>query len=384
MGVWFNRKEKITNIKISFDFKQFIRLFRKYFFFIFLVACYILFVNSFFVNEYWRLSIIFCIFLYISVHFFYIEYWNIKLNHIYLFLFILTILQIVVMFIINDNLFLQYIGYVPYDNNSSLLITNLVILSFIVLNLSIWLLFAAVDLELNNRVIVSPWLLFNWWLKIYSIFISLLFSFFFIIKYNQFSVSCDYLYSNLTSFVEWVAHPLKLSMTQIDNFKNYMWKLNNSSIKEIIWYKDKTLNSSALSWNHLTGDNNCFTDNFSWTTILDSSWYLKLNTPNNITKEDSLISTFEQKVVSTYNQILSDKKLLNSTVCSYLVDIISSKFATPWFKISVILFMFMIIWPLVSFVFLIVSIFSYLLFKLLLFLKVYNIKVIIQDVEKIE
>lgn len=39
--------------------------------------------------------------------------------------------------------------------------------------------------------------------------------------------------------------------------------------------------------------------------------------------------------------------------------------------------MFMIIWPLVSFVFLIVSIISYILFKLLLFLRIYRITIIV-------
>lgn len=375
MGIWFSREKKVNKLLNNFDFKNFIKLFKRYFFLIFSITWYFLFINSFFINEYWRLSIIFCIILYISIHFLYIEYRNIKLKYIYYWLILLTIIEIIALFVLNDSLFLQYIWIIPFWNNSSLLITNLVILSFIVYNLSIWLLFTAIDLELNNRVKVSPWLLFNWWLKIYSIFISLLFSFFFIIKYNQFSVSCDYLYSNLTSFVEWVSHPLKLSINQIDNFKNYLTKFNSSSIKEIIWYND-----SSLTWSTNSIDLSCITNNYTWTSLLNSSW----EPIYKIQEKTTLKTSFEKKVLSTYNQILSDKKLLNSTICSYLVDIISSRFATPWFKISVILFMFMIIWPLVSVVFFIVSIISYILFKTFLFIKFYKIVIVEKDIEKIE
>ncbi|MEF2175235.1 MAG: hypothetical protein V3575_02080 [Candidatus Absconditabacteria bacterium] len=237
------------------------------------------------------------------------------------------------------------------------------------------MLFTAIDLELNNRVKVSPWLLFNGGLKIYSIFISLLFSFFFIIKYNQFSVSCDYLYSNLTSFVEGVSHPLKLSINQIDNFKNYLTKFNSSSIKEIIGYNDSSLTGSTNSI-----DLSCITNNYTGTSLLNSSG----EPIYKIQEKTTLKTSFEKKVLSTYNQILSDKKLLNSTICSYLVDIISSRFATPGFKISVILFMFMIIWPLVSVVFFIVSIISYILFKTFLFIKFYKIVIVEKDIEKIE
>ena len=92
-------------------------------------------------------------------------------------------------------------------------------------------------------------------------------------------------------------------------------------------------------------------------------------------------NTFKKNLI---DQTFKDNSTVNMGICDYLLGEMNKIYENPAFKASVILLMFLIFYGFIRIVFRIMTGIAFLIFKLLFALKVYHIKIVLKEVEDIE
>lgn len=189
----------------------------------------------------------------------------------------------------------------------------------------------------------------------------------------------------MDNFVSFSAKPLSLSFSQVQEIK---WNINNfynTEVKEVVgisWI-DSKINSNLqqkLSWFNLSsgailsGEKRSLIENYLWKNKFEES---------KDSSKDNQKNFWDILKLNVFDNFIKDKETLDSKICEFLIQEIKVRYNDPSFKISVVIFMFILFWPFLRIVFFIISFFNLLFFKLLNILRVYKFQTVTDEVEEI-
>lgn len=265
------------------------------------------------------------------------------------------------------------------------------LLSLYVLNLGIIFLISSIEDEITNRKKIFASSIFSKWVWFFSLIISLSYALMFVSMYKEFNLTCDILYSNLTSFVDTVSKPLELSIEQVNYLKGWISDFYNTRMRDVLglW---ENFDPDALSWIDLQNldeldlqdINSLSWLNLSWLDLSISWWILSQDVGT--WWEDSSwwifgwIDSFRKWLIT---QVFSDKQFVDKWVCSFMMESIKERYQKPSFKFSVIILLFFVLIPFIRILFFIASLFGMILFFILRLLRVYKYQIILDEVEDI-
>lgn len=93
------------------------------------------------------------------------------------------------------------------------------------------------------------------------------------------------------------------------------------------------------------------------------------------------INIFKKNLI---DQTLQDNTTVNMGICDYLLGQVNTIYENPAFKASVILLMFLIFYGFIRIVFWVMTGIAFVIFKILFACKVYHIKIVLKEVEDLE
>ena len=206
---------------------------------------------------------------------------------------------------------------------------------------NIWVLFLFLDIyeEAYNRIEISSWKLFTMGSKMFSLILSLTFAFSFLWTYRTFNLTCNQIYDSIQKTSEFLSRYFD---KEIPSFNK------DVKVKEII------SNIKPQETTVFTG--------------IKLKYFFD---PNFI----------KQAVV---NQIVSNKKILDKSICEIIVSNIKEKYTKPWFQFTVMFLIFLLFYPLIRVVIFILAIVNWLMFQLAKFAKIYKYKKVVEEVEILE
>ena len=104
--------------------------------------------------------------------------------------------------------------------------------------------------------------------------------------------------------------------------------------------------------------------------------------------QQSHYSTIIQKInifkKNLIDQTIKDNTTVNMGICDYLLGQVNTIYENPAFKASVILLMFLIFYGFIRIVFWVMTGIAFVIFKILFACKVYHIKIVLKEVEDLE
>lgn len=264
-------------------------------------------------------SLLFIFLFFISFHFFFLETKNYKLRYFLIWIIILSILE---SFLIWFDIW-QYIA--------SLCVFNLGIFAFV----------SYIQVPLKRKIWFNSLSYFTVWWYIFTVFTTITYSFALIGMYSQFPFKCEDLSKASNNVVDFFTNPFRLWIEKATQIKDDTQSFFNASIENTI-LKNTSLPSYTKFW--------------------------------------SLINDYREMII---NQVVKDNTSINMWICDYVLWEINSRYNKPAFQFSLILLMYLLFYPFLRIIFWIMSIIWIVIFKILLWLKVYNIKIVLKEVEEI-
>lgn len=290
-------------------------------FLIFSLAAYALIffrlLGSFLVFE----SMIYVMIFFIFFHFLYLEIRKIPIMYLWIGMIILTWLE---------GLFIWY---------SHLLL----VAAMLSINIGIVMLASYLQDESHNKIRFSSRWYFNVGGYIFTVFVTIGYSFFVLGYFNKFPFTCDDLSQASNSVIDFVAKPFKIGMDEAKDIKN----------STMLFFKSDVQDLNAIKIQKLSTE----------TTFIDKVWEYKKN---------------------FIDQALHDNTAVNRGICDYVLNAINTIYANPWFKTSVIVLMFLLLYGFVRIVFWVMTGIAFLIFKILLRSRIYHIKTVLKEVEDLE
>ena len=220
--------------------------------------------------------------------------------------------------------------------------------------INLWIIFLILNLDdqVNNRKIISSWWIFTSWVGIFSLFVALSYSLNFIGTYRYFNLTCDDLYNATNKLILTLSEPLKLSADTVNKIKQSLLKFKEAKVKDVIIW----------TWKDVI--------NLSWTVL---SWY----------ETNWILGKIESLKYKFVDKLLTDKKSVDKWICQYMIDAIKKRYNKPWFKLSVLVLLTLLLWPFLRFALFIIWIINFVIFKILNLLKVYVFVTKVDEVEDI-
>jgi len=314
---------------------------KKYFLKMRAILLYILAGLSYFMSIYWLLfedkilpSVVAILIFFGLFHFVFLEFHKKRVKYLAILLGLLTLIEILI---------------VGFQNLQT-------VISIIILNLGIVLLTIRLDWESNEKRIFRSWWYFTVGGYVFSVCISIAYSLFLIGGKTNFVLDCDVLNNASNKFVDYFAKPFKLWIQEVKTVKDKIWNFFDTDFSDVL-----------NAWKELSSVNN-------------------YSSPDLENSENSLIQKTKSQLSSLQNKIdtmLQDNTVVNLGICEFLVNQIKEKANNPIFQFSVLVLMFLVLMPFVRIAFRTISIISYLLFKVLFWLKVYKIRKVQQEVEEL-
>ncbi len=236
------------------------------------------------------------------------------------------ILLVVVVLLIN-------LGFIGFNN-------IFYTIALIVFHLGVLFLFFDVYEEVYNRITINSWKVFTMGAKMYSLVLSFVFSLAFLGTYRTFNLTCPQIYNFIQKASVVASNYLGISVPKIDH---------NVKVKEVI-------------------------SNLSTGNVQQQYTWLKLSY---LIKPDF----WKYAIV---NQIMSNKKILDKNICQIIVSNIKEKYTKPGFQFAVMFLIFMLFYPLIRLVIIILAIINWFLFQLARLAHIYRYKKVVEEVEVLE
>lgn len=332
---------------------------RKYFFIFLTFFLYFLFIYSFFIQQAFFQSFILLLFLTFLLVYFFLEIQDFG----FLYFALILIGALILEFLIIDYSSL-YISIALYIFHLGLLLYG-------------WITYQ----EITNRKKISPFKLFIKWIRSFSFFLAISYTLLFIGKYKKFNLECKDIYGGVYKWIEKVGAGIWISKKTQTNIKNKIQQTESMKVSDILGTDVQSIQEMSdqkiqnlLSQTDLS---------------LQQRQYLKSQldqTNQKIKKQKQEWQNFKgflSPIYSFVQNISSDKKKMNSRVCGFLVNQISTKYQNPGFKWSVIFFMSVLLWPIVRLMLFLFGILNRIFFLILKLLKFYNVKLVTDEVEEI-
>jgi len=307
------------------NLKKYIYILRRQLVLWFTISTYILSIYYFFFEPKILWGLTFSIIFFSFAHFFIIEIKKTDISNLLLLVIFASIISIVLIWF--SNFF--YVIWIW------------------IFNLAVFFLFWDIYEEVYNRIEISSYKVFTMWVKMYSLILSLTFAISFLWTYRSFNITCDQIYDNVK----------KASNYTLEHFWIKMPNIKDTKVKDIV----KTIKpeNNIDKWRNIKFD-----------------WIEKLKF-----KDIFSISFWKNIVI---NQIMENKKILDKSLCSTIVENIKEKYNNPHFQFAVLFFIFLLFYPFIRIILYILSIFNLISFKLMNLMHLYKFKIIVEDVESIE
>lgn len=224
--------------------------------------------------------------------------------------------------------------------------TNILLVASM-LSINIWIIYLARLLQGSSydKIKRDTLSYLTTWGYMFTVFITLGYSFFVLGYYTKFPFTCQDLSDTSSRVIHVFTNPVTKGMEKIKTDTDALF---NTKIKDIatIW-QDISLQTKQSSYSLLIQKFNIYKKN-----IID--------------------------------QTLKDNSTVNMGICDYLLGQVNTIYENPAFKASVILLMFLIFYGFIRIVFWVMTGIAFVLFKLLFALKVYRIKIVLKEVEDLE
>lgn len=177
----------------------------------------------------------------------------------------------------------------------------------------------------------------------FTVFVTIAYSFFVVWFYQKFPFTCEWLSKASNSVIDFVRSPFTLGLEEAKHIKEN-------------------------------------TELFFGSKIID----LKNITITPAEEELTFVDKISEYKKTFLDQAIKDNAMVNMGICDYVLWELNKIYTTPWFKISVILLMFLVFYGFIRIEFWIMTGVGILLFKTLYKLKVYRTKKILKEVEELE
>lgn len=264
-------------------------------------------------------SLLFVFLFFILFHFFYIEVKKYKLIYFFIWAIILSIIEAV----------LVGFGIRQY------------IASLLALNLGIFVFISTIEVPLKRKIWFNSLSYFTIGWYIFTVFMTITYSFALIGMYSQFPFKCDDLSKSTNTVVDFFTNPLKLWLDKATQIKQDTQSFFTASLDTTLWKKTSTKPQ---------------------------------------TKFTSFINDYREKMI---DQVVKDNTSINMWICDYVLGEINSRYNKPVFQFSLILLMYLLFYPFLRIIFWIMSIVWIVIFKILLWLKVYKVQTVTKEVEEL-
>ena len=217
----------------------------------------------------------------------------------------------------------------------------------------IWSMFA-----LNMGVVYLAWLLqwsshdkisrdttsyFTTWGYMFTVFITIAYSFFVIGYYENFPFTCEWLSQASNSVIDTISKPFKLGIEEAKTLKENTELFFNSKILDLEKIDIK-----------------------------------------NWTKSPTFIDKISEYKKSRLDQTIADNSKVNMGTCDYVLGEMNKIYSVPGFKVSVIALMFLVLYGFIRIEFWIMTGIAIIVFKTLYVCKVYRTKRVMKEVEELE
>jgi len=222
------------------------------------------------------------------------------------------------------------------------------------------LLLIASILSINIGIVYLAWLL-QWssyekikrdtlsylttWGYMFTVFITLGYSFFVLGYYSKFPFTCQDLSDASSRVIHVFTNPVTKGMEKIKGDTNALF---NTKVQDIV-----TMGQNI----------SLQTQQSPYSTIIKK------------------INIFKKNLI---DQTLKDNTTVNMGICDYLLGQVNTIYENPTFKASVILLMFLIFYGFIRIVFWVMTGIAFVMFKILFACKVYRIKIVLKEVEDLE
>lgn len=177
----------------------------------------------------------------------------------------------------------------------------------------------------------------------FTVFITVAYSFFVIGYYEKFPFTCEGLSSASNSVIDFVSKPFKLGLDEAKTIKENTQLFFSSKVTD-----------------------------------------LKAIEVKNGAKEKSFVGKLNEYKKSRVDQTIKDNTTVNMGICDYVLWELNGIYSTPGFKASVILLMFLVFYGFIRIEFRVMTGIWRIIFKILYGFNVYRIKKIMKETEELE
>lgn len=214
-----------------------------------------------------------------------------------------------------------------------------IILSIIVMNIGIIMLWYSLNPELKNKIKFDSVSYFLSWWYIFTVWVSIAFWLAIIWFYNKFPFTCQSLDESSDKVIDTVTRPFEIWLEEANKIKITTKEFFGYNVDDVLVLNQEINKKPSIYWN--------------------------------ITKQ--LVNQIQEENIET-----------TMWICEYLLWKVNEKFDKPEYRISVSLLLFLLLYPFVRIVFRIMSFISYLLFKLCYITKIYEVEKIKTEVDKLD
>lgn len=266
-------------------------------------------------------SMIFVMSFFLFFHFFYLQIRKLPIKYFVITLIWLTILQWFIMYF--DNWWILW--------------------SLVAINIGIIYFARFLQWESHEKIYFSSQGYFNVGWYMFTVFITIAYSMFIVWYYQKFPFTCEWLSHTSNSIIDYIANPFKIGIEEAKNMKT------NTEL----FFTSKVIDLNKIE----------------------------------IQKEEktlSFIDKLSEYKKSRLDQTIADNTKVNMWICDYILWEINAIYALPWFKVSVIVLMFLLLYGFIRIEFWIITWIALILFKILYALNVYHTKKVMKEVEELE
>lgn len=217
------------------------------------------------------------------------------------------------------------------------------------LHVAIFMFIWYIDGSSNNVVVFDSWSYFTSWGYMFTVFVTISWSFALLGLYQKFPFTCQQLSDISNNVIDYTSSPLRLSINKADEIKDKTAKFFSMKM----W--DLFLNSDVLDK----------------TVSVD-----KKNKENLINK--ALL--YKQKY---FDKTMEENDDVNMWMCDYLLDRVESVYQNTTFQVSIVILLFLLLYWFIRVTFWVMTIVGFLLFRLLCVFRVYGFEKVSVEVDKI-
>lgn len=202
--------------------------------------------------------------------------------------------------------------------------------------------------------------------------------------YSKFTLTCDQIYSYSDEFTEKFTKPFELGIDQVEHIKEKIAETSTLSVREVLGLpeSEQTHNEpqqvpeEQVFMTPVSGF--ITTQNTSQESILTNEETVLTGASNGLLGR---VEILKQRLV---DQVMQDQDFVNNGICDVLISSIKDRFDKPVFQFSVIVLMYLLLYPIIRLIIFIMEFISLAIIGLLRLTKTYTFITKKEEVEDIQ